>query len=97
MLRSKLLSIGIGTVFAFIIVISAVWCVSTYFEYKQRVEDDDSSAHAEANFVNTINDNRHATMQVLNYSDTSEQTAITANAVGRDFERYDFYIQTRSF
>ena len=87
MLRSKLLSIGVGTVFAFIIVISGVWCVSTYFEYKQR-EEDASNTYTESNLGNGVNDNRHLTTRVLNNPVASGHTSATVT----DFGRHDLTI-----
>ena len=73
--------------FAFIIVISAVWCVSTYFEYKQQ-EDECSSLYAETNNENTNNDNTHTTRRGLNYLDTSDRATVIPRTT-REFERYD--------
>lgn len=60
MLKNRLLSIGIGTLFAFIIVISAIWCVSTYYDYKMH-EAEASSTHSECNVGNTASDDRQTT------------------------------------
>ena len=63
--------------------ISTVWCVSTYFEYKRR-EEDPLNMDNQDNIPNTINNDMYPYTQELNYSHThdtwdSEQTR-------RDFE-----------
>ena len=42
------MSIGIGTLFAFIVVISAIWCVSTYYDFKMQ-EAEAASMNTESN------------------------------------------------
>ena len=83
MLKNKLLSIGIGTLFAFIVVTSSVWCVSTYYDFKMQ-ESDSSSINTESNIGNTRNGYENTCEYELTYT----SNPATLDAIERGFERY---------
>ena len=86
-LKNKLLSIGIGTLFAFIVVISAIWCVSTYYDFKMQ-EAENWSMNTESNTDSCINDgitNSHSIAALSNRSFHSEENTNFARGV---YDRY---------
>ena len=89
MLKNKLLSIGIGTLFAFIVVTCAIWCVSTYYDYKMQ-ESDSSSINTESNIGNTSNcyGNTGRIVYELSYPSNSSESLAAFDSIERGFESY---------
>ena len=82
-LKNKLLSIGIGTLFAFIVVISSIWCISTYYDYKMH-----EAEICSINTENDLNTSEITSACTLRCTDSSLQHEIVARSFELDFERF---------
>ena len=86
-LKNKLLSIGIGTLFAFIVVISAIWCVSTYYDFKMQ-EAENWSMNTESNTDSYIHDENSNSASIGAVSNRSFHSEESTNFPREVYDRY---------
>ena len=86
-MKSKLLSIGIGTVFAFIVVMSSIWCISTYYDFKMH-EAESSSVSIVSNTETNVHDERNNRQNISSSPNNSIHSECVISFPRTVHERY---------